>query len=90
MKVMAAVLLLVLLMLQYRLWIGEGSFAKLRQLESRVHAQSLENDEIRERNDVLETEVLNLKEGLEAVEERARTELGMIREDETFYLIVEP
>lgn len=90
MKVMAAVLLLVLLMLQYRLWIGEGSFAELRQLESRVHAQSLENDEIRERNDVLETEVLNLKEGLEAVEERARTELGMIREDETFYLIVEP
>lgn len=89
MKALAAVLLIMMLVLQYRLWVGEGSFAELRQLQSRVQAQQLENEELQERNASLETEVLNLKEGLEAVEERARNDLGMIREDETFYLIVD-
>ncbi len=89
MKALAAVLLIMMLVLQYRLWVGEGSFAELRHLQSRVQAQQLENEELQERNAALEIEVLNLKEGLEAVEERARNDLGMIRDDETFYLIVE-
>ena len=90
MRLMTAGLVLTLLVLQYRLWVGEGSLAELRQLESRVQAQSLENAELRERNDNLESEVVDLKEGLDAVEERARRELGMIREGETFYLLLDP
>lgn len=89
MKTLAAVLLVILLILQFRLWVGEGSVAELRQLQSRVQAQQLENEQLRERNTALEIEVLNLKEGLEAVEERARNDLGMIRDDETFYLVIE-
>jgi cell division protein FtsB len=89
MKALAAALLVMLLILQFRLWVGEGSVAELRQLQSRVDAQQLENEQLRARNSSLETEVLNLKEGLEAVEERARNDLGMIREDETFYLVIE-
>ena len=90
MKVIAAGLVLALLFLQYRLWIGEGSLADLRQLESRVHAQTLENAELRERNERLEIEVMDLKDGIDAVEHRARSELGMIRDDEVFYLFLEP
>ena len=84
------VLLLVLLAgLQYRLWVGQGSVAEVWQLRQAVERQRAENDALRERNLALEAEVADLKQGLAAIEERARTELGMIREDEVFYQIVE-
>jgi cell division protein FtsB len=89
MKILPVALLLILLLLQFRLWVGDGSLAELRQLETQVEVQQLENEELRKRNDMLESEVLDLKNGLEAVEERARSELGMIKEGETFFLIVE-
>ena len=89
MKLLSGALLMMLILLQYRLWWGEGSVAQVRQLEASVVAQSEENASLRARNDVLEAEVLSLKEDLTAVEERARSELGMIREDETFYFIIE-
>ena len=89
MKILPVVLLLILLALQFRLWIGDGSLAELRQLEAQVEVQQIENDELRKRNEMLESEVLDLKNGLEAVEERARSELGMVKEGETFFLIVE-
>ncbi len=88
MKTLALVLAGLLLGLQYPLWIGKGSWTKVWELE-RVLAQSREaNAKLKARNDALDADVRDLKEGMEAIEERARLELGMIRKDEVFYQIV--
>ncbi|HLX24964.1 MAG TPA: cell division protein FtsB [Usitatibacter sp.] len=88
MKTLALVLAGLLLGLQYPLWIGKGSWTKVWELE-RVLAQSREaNAKLKARNDALDADVRDLKEGMEAVEERARFELGMIRKDEVFYQVV--
>ena len=80
---------MMIITLQYQLWLGEDSVRALNLLEEELQAQQEVNDALAERNAVLEVEVLDLKNGLEAVEERARSELGMIAEDETFYLIID-
>lgn len=85
-----AILIVVLAGLQYRLWVGDGSFAEVRRLHQAVEVQKDENTRLDERNAALEAEVQDLKQGLGAVEERARAELGMIKDDEVFYQIVEP
>jgi len=82
-------LLILLVLLQYRLWVGDGSLAEVWRLHGQVEAQKAENERLRERNQALDAEVQDLKQGQAAIEERAREELGMIREDETFYQIVE-
>jgi cell division protein FtsB len=89
MKALMIGLVLVLTILQWRLWAGDGGVGELRQLERQLAEQQAENDSLRLRNQLLESEVLDLKNGLEAVEERARADLGMIRDDETFYMIIE-
>lgn len=89
MKALVAALVLVLLVLQWRLWVGDGGVAEVRQLETQLAVQQQENEVLRLRNQMLESEVLDLKNGLEAVEERARADLGMTRKDETFYMIIE-
>ena len=90
MKWIALVLILLFLALQAKLWIGDGSLAEVNQLSKAVEAQRQENKLIKERNDSMAAEVKDLKQGLEAVEERARSELGMIKDkNETFYQIVE-
>lgn len=89
MRALILALLVILLVFQYRLWVGEGSMAQLRQLQQQVQAEQMANAELLQRNERLEQEVLDLKNGMEAIEERARSELGMIKEEETFYLIVE-
>ncbi|MDT8428636.1 MAG: cell division protein FtsB [Pseudomonadales bacterium] len=89
MRALILALVVILLVFQYRLWVGEGSMAQLRQLEQQVQAEQMANADLRQRNQRLEQEVLDLKNGMEAIEERARSELGMIKEDETFYLIVD-
>ena len=71
--------------LQYRLWVGEGSFAHVAQLKQQIAEQRQENEQLLERNQVLTAEVLELKQGLETIEERARHELGMVREGETLF-----
>lgn len=86
---MVAILVVLLVLLQSRLWFGEGGLLKLWQLDTTIRAQQLENEELRERNRALEAEVRDLKQGLDAIEERARTELGMIKRDETFFQVVE-
>lgn len=83
------VLLSMLLVLQYRLWIGAGSFAEVTAHKRDIAEQRQQNDTLKQRNQRLENEVHSLKSGLEAIEERARDELGMIKRDETFYLIVD-
>lgn len=75
--------------LQVRLWSGEGSITHIWALQDAIEEQSFENDRLKDRNQVLDAEVQDLKSGLESIEERARSELGMIKKGETFYLLVE-
>jgi cell division protein FtsB len=89
MKALLAGLVIVLLVLQWRLWAGPGGVSELREVEAQLAAQQAENEALRQRNEMLENEVLDLKNGLEAIEERARSDLGMTREDEIFYRVIE-
>jgi len=88
MRALLAILLLLLIALQYKLWLGEGGFADVRRLEQRVAEQAQENEILSQRNRELQAEVEDLRQGYEAIEERARSELGMIREEEEFYQVV--
>lgn len=88
MKILLGFLGFAFITLQYQLWLGEGSVRTLNRLELEVQAQRANNEGLEQRNTLVEIEVLDLKNGLEAVEERARSELGMIEKDETFYLLV--
>ena len=90
MKLLAAALLVVLLALQYRLWLGEGGMREVGRLRQEIDQQQQENDTLRERNRTLTAEVQDLKKGTTAIEERARTDLGMVKQGETFYQVVPP
>ena len=89
MKSVIAVLLVLVVALQLRLWLGSGGLSEVRRLEAALAAQREENARLEARNLRLAAEVHDLKEGLEAVEERARSDLGMIGKDETFYQLVD-
>ena len=89
MKILIIILILLLVWLQYRLWVGDGSLAEVWRLNRAVEAQRAQNEGLRERNMALDAEVLDLKQGLDSIEERAREELGMVRKGETFYQVVE-
>jgi len=78
-------LVLILAGLQYRLWVGDGSLAQVQALQQQIAEQQAENEQLLERNRILEAEVLELKQGTETVEERARHELGMVKEVQTLY-----
>lgn len=90
MRALIAILLLIFVLLQFKLWFGEGGFSDVARLEERVAEQALKNEELLQLNNELEAEVEDLRERLDAVEERARSELGLIKEDEEFYQIVPP
>jgi cell division protein FtsB len=81
-------LLIVLVLLQYRLWFSDGGMREVGQLRAEIAAQRKENEALRERNRTLAAEVQDLKKGTVAIEERARTDLGMIGKGETFYQVV--
>lgn len=89
MKILVSILILLVLVLQYQLWVGKGSLAEVWRLQQTIEKQRAENEEFRQRNSALEAEVQDLKKGVDAIEERARRELGMIKEDETFYQVIE-
>jgi cell division protein FtsB len=89
-KIIRYALLGLLVALQYPLWFGNGGILALWQLQREVAAHKTEIASLRARNRALEAEVLDLKQGLEAIEERARNELGMVKKGETFYQIIEP
>ena len=88
MKVLLALLLVLLVLLQYRLWMAEDGVRQMWQLRATVAEQRAENAELRQRNMALEAEVADLRQGQDALEERARSDLGMIREGEVFFQIV--
>ena len=80
----ALILLILLIALEVKLWAGQGGMAEVWRLQKAVAEQKLENEKLKARNDALAAEVANLKDGTEAIEERARYELGMIKEGEIF------
>ena len=88
MKILFGFLSFIFITLQYQLWLGDDSVRTLNALELEIKAQRANNENLEQRNRLVEIEVLDLKNGLEAVEERARSELGMIEKGETFYLLV--
>jgi cell division protein FtsB len=82
-------LALVVVALQIRLWVGEGSLAQVSALKSRVTQMRVENGIREQRNSILRAEIIELKSGLESIEEKARSEFGLIKQGETFFLLVD-
>ena len=89
MKWLLAFLVLILIGLQYRLWVGEGSIAHVVRLKGEIQKQKEENARLKAKNKLLAAEVDALKNGLDAIEARAREDMGMIKEGETFFLIID-
>ncbi len=85
MRVLALIFVLLILALQYPMWLGKGGWLRVRELDRQVDAQKRVNADLQARNAKLDADVRDLKQGLEAIEERARSELGMIRQDEVFF-----
>nr|WP_319941663.1 cell division protein FtsB [Aestuariirhabdus haliotis] len=85
-KALIVLLAVMLLALQYRLWFGESSLSQLREVNAQIDQQRSENQRLEQRNRVLEAEVVELQQGVDTLEERARSDLGMIKEGEQFYL----
>lgn len=89
MKLLAIALTSFLAILQYDLWLGEGSLTSVWQMQNAITQQEQENTLLQTRNDALAAEVQDLKSGLAAIEERARSELGMARDKETFIQVID-
>ena len=89
MKPLAAVLAALIVLIQYPLWLGKGGWLRVWEIDRQVAAQQAANRALETRNGALEAEVRDLKQGLEAIEERARYELGMIKPGEVFFQVIE-
>ena len=89
MKYLIVIVLVLLALLQYRLWFSPGGMADVTELKQAQQELVRGNDHLRERNASLAAEVIDLKHGLEAVEERARSDMGMVKSDEVFYQIID-
>jgi cell division protein FtsB len=89
-RVLIVLLVLVFIALQYRLWFGDGSLSEVVQLTRELEQQKQKLKELEERNRKLEAQVLDLQNGFDAYEEKARNDLGMIKQGESFFQIVSP
>lgn len=89
MRAITVILIVILLLLQYPLWLGKGGWLKVWDLHRQVAAQQQVNQQTQARNSVLDAEVRDLKQGSQAIEERARTDLGMVKRDEVYYQILD-
>ncbi len=89
MKIVTLILIVLLLLLQYPLWLGRGGWLRVWDLHRQVAAQQQVNEQTAARNAMLDAEVRDLKQGTEAIEERARNDLGMVRKDEIYYQILD-
>jgi len=89
MRTLIILLTIVLVVLQYRLWVGDGSRAEIYQLQQEIASRQADLKKLQQQNLALAAEVQDLKKGLDAIEERARSELGMIKQDEVFYQVIE-
>ncbi len=89
MRLLAIALAALVLLIQYPLWLGKGGVLRVWEMERQIEVQRESNSKLQIRNATLDAEVRDLKQGLEAVEERARSELGMIRRDEVFFQVLD-
>jgi cell division protein FtsB len=89
-KVLLAILIILFGYLQYKLWIAEGRVQHSWLLEQRITTLKEENKALTQRNNALQAELTNLKSGLDVIENKARSELGFIGKDETFFQYIEP
>jgi cell division protein FtsB len=89
MRPLALVLIVLIAALQYPLWFGKGGWLRVWEIDRELQAQRASNEKLRQRNAALEAEVRDLKNGYDAIEERARNELGMTKPDEIFYEILQ-
>lgn len=89
MKALTLIFVILIALLQYPLWLGKGSWLRVWRLNQQVTQQTEQNNIYKQRNDALRAEVRDLKQGNDAVEERARSELGMIKSDEVFYQVID-
>ena len=89
MKLVTIALVALVALLQYPLWLGKGGWLRVWDIDQQVRAQRDTNQKLRARNAALDAEVRDLKQGLDAIEERARSELGMIRQDEIFFQVLD-
>ena len=89
MKVLAGVLAALILLIQYPLWLGKGGWLRAWEVDRRLSAQQATNKGLERRNTALGAEVRDLKQGFDAIEERARYELGFVKPDEVFFQVIE-
>jgi len=89
MKLLTLVLATLIALIQYPLWLGKGSWLRVWEVDQQIRAQREINHKLQSRNAALDAEVRDLKQGLEAIEERARSELGMVKQDEVFFQLLE-
>jgi cell division protein FtsB len=89
MRILSIFFAALIVLLQYPLWLGKGGWLRVWEIERQVNAQKDGNARLRVRNDALDAEVRDLKQGYDAIEERARYELGMVRQDEIFFQIMD-
>jgi len=89
MRVLTLALIALIVLIQYPLWLGKGSWFRVWEVDQQIRAQREANRVLQARNAALEAEVRDLKVGLDAIEERARSELGMIRQDEIFFQVLD-
>ena len=89
MKALTLIFVILIALLQYPLWLGKGSWLRVWELNRQVHEQQEKNTALKARNATLDAEVRDLKSGKAAIEERARSELGMIKQDEVFFQVIE-
>jgi len=90
MKALAGLLAALIVLVQYPLWLGKGGWLRVWDVDRQVESQVAKNASLERRNVALDAEVRDLKQGVDALEERARYELGMVRPDEVFFQVVEP
>lgn len=89
MKALTLIFVILIALLQYPLWLGKGSWLRVWELNRQVSEQQEKNTALKARNDMLDAEVRDLKSGKAAIEERARSELGMVKQDEVFFQVIE-
>ncbi len=89
MKALTLVFVLLIALLQYPLWLGKGSWLRVWDLNQQISGLKKENDQLKSRNESLDAEVRDLKQGYAAIEERARSELGMVKNGEVFYQVLD-
>ncbi|MCG6937152.1 MAG: cell division protein FtsB [Gammaproteobacteria bacterium] len=90
MKIIAFVLLVLIIWLQYKIWLQDGGLPEVIEMRQEIAEVKTEVEKLQERNSSLDAEVKDLKKGLDAIEERARSEMGMIKKGEVYYQVIEP